>query len=66
MILCSVVYSEGSYALYLVHWARCFTDELKFNYAKYRAGLDLGVYQALEYTLWNEMSSMFDRKGSCT
>lgn len=56
--------AKGTYALHLAHWASRFPVELEFMCAKYQAGLGPEVYQALEDTLWNEMSPMFGRKGA--
>lgn len=55
---------KDTYALQLAHWANSFPLELEFNCAKYQAGLSREVYQALEDTLWEEMSPMFGRKGA--
>lgn len=56
--------AKGTYALQLAHWAGRFPAELEFKCAKYQTGLAPEVYQALEDTLWDEMSPMFGRKGA--
>jgi hypothetical protein len=56
--------AKGTYALHLAHWASQFLVQLEFKCAKYRAGLDPEIYQALEDALWNGMSPMFGRKGA--
>ena len=53
-----------TYGLHLAYWANQLPLELEFECAKYQAGLDPQVYQALEDTLWDEMSPMFGRKGA--
>ena len=55
--------TQGTYALQLAHWASSFQIELEFKCARYKAGHAREVYQALEDTLWDEMSPMFGRKG---
>lgn len=56
--------SKGTYALQLAHWINRFPVEVEFTCAKYQADLAPEVYQALEDTLWDEMSPMFGRKGA--
>jgi len=55
--------AKDTYALQLAHWANSYPLELEFRCAKYRSGLASEVYQALEDTLWIELSPMFGRKG---
>jgi hypothetical protein len=54
----------GTYGLHLAYWANHLPLELEFKCAKYQAGLDPQVYQALEDALWDEMAPMFGRKGA--
>jgi hypothetical protein len=56
--------AKSTFGLHLAHWASGLPIELEFTCAKYQAGLDPQVYQALEDTLWDEMSPMFGRKGA--
>jgi hypothetical protein len=56
--------SKSTYGLHLAHWAGSLPIELKFMCAKYQAGLDPQLYQALEDALWDEMSPMFGRRGA--
>jgi hypothetical protein len=56
--------AKSTYGLHLAYWAGSLPIELEFMCAKYQAGLDPQLYQALEDTLWDEMSPMFGRKGA--
>jgi hypothetical protein len=56
--------ATGTYSLHLAYWANNLPLELEFKCAKYQAGLDPQIYQALEDTLWDEMLPMFGRKGA--
>jgi len=56
--------AKGTYSLQLARWASPFDLELEFECAKYPAGIDSEVLQALEDTLWAELLPMFGRQGA--
>ncbi len=56
--------AKSTFGLHLACWASHFPLELEFKCAKYQGGRDSRVYQALEDTLWDELSPMFGRRGA--
>lgn len=55
--------AKGTYALQLIHWARELDLDLMLTCAKYPESTPETVLQALEDTLWDELTPMFGRQG---
>jgi hypothetical protein len=55
--------AKATFSLQLAHWTEGLDLELKFICAKYRGFERSEVYQALEDTLWDQLTPIFGRRG---
>ena len=56
--------AKGTYALQLAYWASAVGIDVEFECARYPQGTNKDVIQALEDTLWGDLSPMFGRQGA--